>query len=56
MTELGEPVTALGTAAPYTPSSIVPGRPGYVAPTWNGEPHQSSPAEPVEFLDPPPLL
>jgi cell division protease FtsH len=56
MGELGEPVTPVATGASYTPTSIVPGRPGYVGPTGNGEPHHSAPVEPVEFREPPPLL
>ena len=58
MTELGEPVSALSSGS-YTPSSIVPGKPGYVAPggnggpVGNGEPH---PSAPVDFPTPPPLL
>ena len=61
MTELGEPVPSLGAGA-YTPSSVIPGRPGYTGtsgnggPSENGETHPYAPVEPVEFREPPPQL
>jgi cell division protease FtsH len=63
MAELGEPVSQSGGAG-YTPTSVIPGRPGYVGPAGNGgaagngPPGASpmSPAQPVDFPRPPPLL
>jgi cell division protease FtsH len=59
MAELGEPVDDTPASASYTPTSIVPGRPGYVGPSGNGgagPDRAAPPVEPVEFPTPPPLL
>ena len=66
MAELGEPVHAAGVGGAYTPTSIVPGRPGYVGPSGNGGPagehaesvERGGPDEsgPAWFSSPPPLL